>query len=166
MARHEKKPPVTAAIRVLRGRGVAYVAHSYLYEEHGGTRQAASFLGLDEHRCIKTLVMERDNGCPLVVLMHGDREVGLGRLAKAIGAKQVRPVTPERATRITGYRPGGISPFGMRTAVGVYVEATILALPRIYINGGRRGLLVEIDPAVVCELLSPVALEVAVMRAP
>jgi Cys-tRNA(Pro) deacylase len=138
--------PVTPAVRVLREKGVAFAPRLYAYEERGGTRRSAAELGVDEHAVVKTLVMETDARKPLVVLMHGDREVSTKQLARALGVKSVQPCDPAAAQRHTGYQVGGTSPFGTRTRLPVYVERTIFALPRIYINGGKRGFLVEIEP--------------------
>lgn len=146
--------PVTPAVRVLRERKVAFAPHLYEYEERGGTRRSAAELKVDEHAVVKTLVMETERHKPLVVLMHGDREVSTKQLARALGVKSVRPCDPAVAQRHTGYQVGGTSPFGTRTALPVYVERTIFELPRVYINGGKRGFLVEIDPRAL-RVLSP-----------
>jgi Cys-tRNA(Pro) deacylase len=156
------KAPVTAAIRVLRAAGVAYTEHPYDYVEKGGTAVSARELGVDEHSVVKTLVMEDDRKRPLVILMHGDREVSTKELARAIGARSVTPCSPEAAHRISGYIVGGISPFGTRNPVPVYMEETILALSKIYINGGRRGFLVGMRPADVARILSTVSVHVAI----
>ena len=145
--------PVTTAVRFLRERRIPFEPHVYAYEEHGGTGHAAACLGVDEHAVVKTLVMETDGRRPLIVLMHGDREVSTKQFARAIGVKHVDPCSPEAAHRHTGYTVGGISPFGTRTKIPVYVESSILALPRIYINGGKRGFLVSIDPRALVETL-------------
>ena len=154
--------PVTAAIRVLRAAGAAYTEHPYDYEEKGGTAVSSRELCVDEHSVVKTLVMEDERKKPLIVLMHGDREVSTKELARAIGAKSVAPCSPESAHRHSGYAVGGISPFGTRHPMPVYMEGTILDLPRIYINGGRRGFLVGIDPSELVRILSPTAVRVAV----
>ncbi len=153
--------PVTAAIRVLREYAVAFVAHVYDYEPRGGTAHSAACLGVAEHAVIKTLVMQDDAGKPLVVLMHGDREVSTKALARHLGVKSVQPCPPAVADRHSGYQVGGTSPFGLKRAMSVYMQASIAALPRIYINGGRRGMLVEIDPADLVRVLQPVVLDVA-----
>ena len=153
--------PITAAIRFLRTKKVPFSAHRYTYVDHGGTRQAAKQLNIGEHRIIKTLVMETENHHPLLVLMHGDQAVSTRQLARTIGSKKVRPVRPERALSCTGYPVGGISPFGTRQALPVYVQATILNLDTIYINGGKRGFLVKIDPNVLLERLSATPVDVA-----
>ena len=144
----------TPATQALRRAGVAFTEHPYDYVEHGGTAESARQLGVEEHAVVKTLVMQDERAQPLVVLMHGDRQVSTKNLARAIGAKSVEPCKPEVAQRHSGYLIGGTSPFGFkREGVPVYVEASILALPRICINGGRRGFLVGIAPQVLTELL-------------
>jgi len=158
----KEKMPVTAAIRVLRAAGAAYTEHPYNYEEKGGTTVSARELGVDEHCVVKTLVMEDDRKRPLIVLMHGDREVSTKELARAIGAKRVTPCSPETANRHSGYAVGGISPFGTRLPMPIYMEGTILDLPKIYINGGRRGFLVGIRPGDVARILSTVLVRVAI----
>ncbi len=148
---HVSETPATA---LLRRHGVPFTEHPYEYVEHGGTAESARQLGLPEHAIVKTLVMQDERGEPLVVLMHGDLQVSLKELAREIGAKKVEPCMPEAAQRATGYFIGGTSPFGMRRATPVYVEASVLELPRIAINGGRRGYLVGIEPSVLTTLLS------------
>jgi len=143
----------TPATQLLRKRGVAFSEHPYDYEEHGGTAVSARELGVDEHRVVKTLVMQDEAARPLIVLMHGDRKVSTKNLARQIGCKSVEPCKPEVANRHSGYLVGGTSPFGTRKAMPVYVEQSIFALDRIYINGGRRGFLVGIDPAALGNLL-------------
>ncbi len=150
MAKKDKHVSETPATQWLRTHGVAYTEHPYDYVEHGGTAESARQLGVDEHAVVKTLVMQDERAQPLIVLMHGDRQVSTKNLARAIGAKSVEPCKPEVAQRHSGYLVGGTSPFGLRKAMPVYVEETVLALPRIHINGGRRGFLVGIDPAVLC----------------
>lgn len=145
--------PETPAVLWLRAHGVAHTAHLYEYVEHGGTQESARQLGVDEHQVVKTLVMEDESARPLIVLMHGDRQVSLKALARQIGAKRVSPCKPEVAQRHSGCLVGGTSPFGTRKALPVWVEASILSLPRICINGGRRGLLVGLDPVVLTTLL-------------
>lgn len=145
---------VTQAERVLRAHGVAYTEHPYRYEEKGGTAVSARELGVDEHAVIKTLVMEDDARSPLIVLMHGDRQVSTKALAREIGVKGVEPCKPEVAQRHSGYLVGGTSPFGTRKAMPVWVQASVLDLPRIYINGGRRGYLVGLAPTVLPQLLA------------
>lgn len=143
----------TPATQLLKARRVAYSEHLYEYVERGGTTESARQLGVDEHHVVKTLVMEDDKAAPLIVLMHGDRQVSTKALARQIGVKKVSPCKPEVAQRHSGYLVGGTSPFGTRKAMPVYVEQSIFALDRIYINGGRRGFLVGIDPAVLGSLL-------------
>jgi Cys-tRNA(Pro) deacylase len=156
------KIPSTAATRLLREKGVAYTEHPYRYQEHGGTRVSARELGVDEHVMVKTLVMEDDRKRPLVVLMHGDREVSVKALARQIGVKSVSICRPETANRHSGYLVGGTSPFGTRKAMSVYMEKTILDLPRIYVNGGSRGFLVALAPQEMVRVLAPVPVEVAI----
>lgn len=152
---------VTAAIRVLRANQVPFTEHPYRYQDRGGTQVSSRELGVDEHVVIKTLVMQDERKQPLIVLMHGDREVSTKNLARQIGAKTVTPCDPAVAERHTGYQVGGTSPFGTRKRLPVYVERTILDLPRIYINGGARGLLVSMAPADLVRVLSPTAVDVA-----
>ena len=143
----------TRATQFLREQGVAFTEHVYAYVEHGGTAESARQLGVPEHQVVKTLVMQDERAQPLVVLMHGDRSVSLKNLARQIGCKRVEPCTPEAAQRHSGYQVGGTSPFGVRKAMPVYVEASVLELPLICINGGQRGYLIGIDPAVLVRLL-------------
>jgi Cys-tRNA(Pro) deacylase len=143
----------TPATHLLRAHGIAFTEHSYEYVEHGGAQHGAQALGLDPGTVVKTLVMEDQDGQPLLVLMHGDRTVSTKNLARQIGAKSVQPCKPEVANRHSGYLVGGTSPFGTRRAMPVYIEASILDLPRIAINGGRRGYLVGIVPQVCVQLL-------------
>lgn len=154
--------PVTTAIRMLRDRKIPYTPHQYPFEEHGGTAHASASLGVDEHCVIKTLVMQTDDRAPIIVLMHGDREVSTKQLARAIGAKRVEPCDPATVTRVTGYLVGGVSPFGTRTRLPVYAERTVLDLPRLFINGGKRGFLVELTPAHLVTALSPQPVDVAI----
>jgi Cys-tRNA(Pro) deacylase len=153
--------PRTAATRVLEAQGVAFVARLYRYEEGGGTRVAARELGVDEHAVIKTLVMEDEARRPLIVLMHGDREVATGLLARAIRCKRVAPCAPDAAARHSGYLVGGTSPFGTRKPMPAYMERSILGLPRIFLNGGSRGFLLELAPADVQRVLEPTLVDVA-----
>jgi Cys-tRNA(Pro) deacylase len=155
------------AIRALRAAGVAFVPRLYAWQPHGGTRASSIALGVPEHAVIKTLIFEIKQGEikqgePLCVLMHGDREVSAKQLARDIGAKTVGPCAPEVADRHSGYQVGGTSPFGLRRPMPIYMESTILELPRIYINGGARGFLVEIDPQDARRVLTPVMVDVAV----
>jgi Cys-tRNA(Pro) deacylase len=154
---HVSETPATA---FLRKNGVAFAEHVFEYEDHGGTRVAAQGLGVDEHATVKTLVMEDERKAPLIVLMHGDRSVSTKNLARQIGAKRVEPCRPDVAQRHSGYRIGGTSPFATRKAMPVYLERSVLDLPTIYINGGRRGFLVGIDPRDLVRLLNPVLVEV------
>jgi Cys-tRNA(Pro) deacylase len=153
MGKKQQHVSETPATQLLRRQGVAFTEHVYEYVEHGGTAESARQLGVPEHEVVKTLVMQDDAGAPLIVLMHGDRQVSTKNLARSIGAKAVEPCRPEVAQRHTGYLVGGTSPFGTRKAMPVYVEAGVLALPRVLINGGRRGYLVGIDPAILATLL-------------
>lgn len=153
MAKKDKHVSETPATAWLRQHGVAFTEHVYDYVEHGGTEESSRQLGVPEHEVIKTLVMQDEKREPLIVLMHGDKQVSTKNLARAIGAKSVEPCTPEVAQRHSGYQVGGTSPFGTRKVMPVYVEATVLELPRICINGGRRGYLVGIDPAVLTSSL-------------
>lgn len=153
MAKKDKHVSETPATAWLKAHGVAYTEHPYDYVEHGGTAESARQLGVDEHAVIKTLVMQDERAQPLVVLMHGDRQVSTKNLARAIGCKSVEPCKPEVAQRHSGYLVGGTSPFGLKKPMPVYVEETVLALPRICINGGRRGFLVGIEPAALVQVL-------------
>ena len=155
-----KRVSETPATAFLKKEGVAYTEHVYEYVEHGGTRVSAAALGVDEHAVVKTLVMEDEAKRPLIVLMHGDREVSTKNLARQIGVKRVEPCGPEVAQRHSGYQVGGTSPFGTRKALPIYVEKTILELPKIYINGGRRGFLVGIDPNALARVLKTTLVEV------
>jgi Cys-tRNA(Pro) deacylase len=154
----------TPAIHALRRHGVAFTEHSYRYEDRGGTRVSARELGVPEHEVVKTLVMEDARKQPLVVLMHGDREVSTKALARAIGAKTVAPCRPETAERHTGYLVGGTSPFGTRKAMPVYVERTILDFDRVLVNGGRRGFLVAISPNAFVDVLHATPVDVALVE--
>ncbi|HEX8144569.1 MAG TPA: Cys-tRNA(Pro) deacylase [Pyrinomonadaceae bacterium] len=153
--------PITAAVRLLREKKIDFKAHLYAYEEHGGTRRSAQSLGVPEHQVIKTLVMETERRHPLLVLMHGDREVSTKQLARTLGVKQVNACDIETAQKHTGYLVGGTSPFGTRKPLPVYAERTIFGLPRIYINGGKRGFLVEIEPQSLKKALSVTEVEVS-----
>jgi Cys-tRNA(Pro) deacylase len=147
---HVSETPATA---FLRTHGVEFTEHPYEYLEHGGAQHSAEVLGFDPFAVVKTLVMEDEKARPLVVLMHGNRKVSTKNLARQIGAKSVEPCKPEVANRHSGYLVGGTSPFGLRKAMPVYIEQGILSLPRILINGGRRGYLVGIEPGVCVRLL-------------
>jgi len=152
----KKSPHVseTPATQMLKRAGVAFTEHVYDYVEHGGTSESSKQLGVDEHAVVKTLVMQDEKAEPLIVLMHGDCTVSLKELARQIPCKKVEPCKPEVAQRHSGYQVGGTSPFGVRKAMPVFVEATILELPKICINGGRRGYLVGIVPQVLTDLLA------------
>lgn len=149
------------AIRVLRQHDVPFTPHHYPWEPRGGTAASAAALGVDEHEVVKTLIFEDLAQAPLCVLMHGDREVSAKNLARFIGTKQVAPCTPEIADRYSGYHVGGTSPFGLRRAMPIYMERSITALPRLFINGGARGFLVELVPADAVRVLAPTLVDVA-----
>ena len=148
--RHVSETPATAFLRRSK---VPFTEHLYDYVDHGGTAESARQLGVDEHHVVKTLVMEDEAARPLIVLMHGDRNVSTKALARAIGVKRVQPCAPAVAERHSGYQVGGTSPFATRKPLPIYVEASILAAPSIYINGGRRGYLVGIAPSVLTTLV-------------
>jgi Cys-tRNA(Pro) deacylase len=154
MAKKDKHVSETPATQMLRGAGIAFTEHPYDYVDHGGTAESAKQLGVDEHSVVKTLVMQDEKAQPLIVLMHGDCQVSTKNLAREIGAKSVEPCKPEVAQRHSGYLVGGTSPFGLKKAMPVYVEAGVLELPRIHINGGRRGYLVGLPPQVLLQLLA------------
>ena len=152
----------TPAIRALRAAGVVFETHPYRYVERGGTRVSARALGVDEHTVVKTLVLQDDAGRLLLVLMHGDREVSLKGLARTLDVRRVEPAPAPVAQRATGYQFGGTSPFGTRQPLPTYVERSVLELPRIFINGGARGLLVSLAPDVLTDVLGAVPVEVAI----
>lgn len=154
--------PTTQAIRSLKKAAIHYRLHNYPYVEKGGAPHAAASLGVDLHCVIKTLVMETDGNKPLLVLMHGDREVSTKALARFLSVKRVDPCTPERANRLTGYQVGGISPFGIRSPMPVYMEAGIVGLERIFLNAGKRGWLAEMDPKAVAAALGAGLVEVGI----
>jgi Cys-tRNA(Pro) deacylase len=154
--------PVTPAIRFLRSHGLPFRPVQYDYEHRGGARQASVSTDTPAHEVIKTLVFETDDGRPLMVLMHGDRDVSVKTLARAIGVKKVTPCATRQAEKLTGYRVGGISPFGCRTVMTVYMESGIMSLGRVLINGGRRGLLLEMDPQAIQEGTNAIAVEAMV----
>jgi len=156
------KAPSTPATRLLRERGVEYTEHLYRYEEKGGTRVSARELGVEEHAVVKTLVFEDEAKAPLIVLMHGDKEVSTKALARQLGRRAIEICKPEVANRHTGYQVGGTSPFGTRKAMPVHVERTVLELPRIYVNGGSRGFLVGLAPAELVRVLAPTPVDVAI----
>jgi len=158
----KEKLPVTAAIRHLRSEHVAFSEHLYQYEDKGGTAVSARQLGVDEHSVIKTLVMEDERKNPLIVLMHGDCQVSTKELARVIGVKLITPCSPETANRHTGYLVGGTSPFGTKKTMPVYMEESISALVNIYLNGGKRGFLLRLDPAEVIRVLKPALVKVAI----
>jgi Cys-tRNA(Pro) deacylase len=153
MARKDKHVSETPATQQLRRAGVVYSEHPYNYVDHGGTAESARQLGVPERQVIKTLVMQDDKAQPLIVLMHGDMQVSTKNLAREIGVKSIEPCKPDVAQRHSGYLVGGTSPFGLRKSMPVYVEASVLELPRICINGGRRGFLVGMEPQVLLQLL-------------
>jgi Cys-tRNA(Pro) deacylase len=155
------RAPMTPAVRALRQAGIEFTEHPYTYVEHGGTAAFARQYGVDEHLVVKTLVMEDEAKKPLVVLMHGDREVSTKELARTLGVKSVHPCAPETAERHSGYQVGGTSPFGLRKPLPIYVEESILALPVIYVNGGKRGFLVGLDPKELARVLKPIPVRVA-----
>ena len=153
--------PETPATKFLKANKVAFTPHLYAYEEHGGTRVSARELGVDEHCVVKTLIFEDENAKPLIVLMHGDCKVSTKELARQIPCKKVEPCKPEVANRHTGFLVGGTSPFGTKKTMPVFIEKSILDLPLIYINGGKRGFLVGIDPAVLASVLKAKAVDAA-----
>lgn len=153
---------MTQAVRELRAHRVEFSDHLYRYEEHGGTSVSARELGVPEHAVVKTLVMEDGDGSPMIVLMHGDLKVSTKELARTLGTKTVRPCNPESANRHTGYMVGGTSPFGTRRKMPVYMESSILDLQRIYINGGKRGYLVGLDPRDLVRILQPKTVRVGI----
>jgi Cys-tRNA(Pro) deacylase len=153
MAKKDVHVSETPATQFLRRHGVAFTEHVYSYVEHGGTEESSRQLGVPEHQVVKTLVMQDEQARPLIVLMHGDRQVSTKNLARQIGAKSVEPCKPDVAQRHSGYLVGGTSPFGTRKPMPVYVEESVLGLPSICINGGRRGYLVGVSPAVLSQLL-------------
>jgi len=150
------------AIRVLRQHQVPFTPHLYAWEARGGTRASAEHLAVDEHSVIKTLIFQDEKKQPLCILMHGDKEVSAKNLARVLNKKSVAPCTPDVADHHSGYQVGGTSPFGLKRAMPVYVEATILALPLIYINGGARGFLVAIAPTELARVLKPTTVQVAI----
>lgn len=153
--------PITPAIRFLREKKVDFAPLMYNYVDKGGTRESAKQLGVEEYAVVKTLVFETNEKKPLIVLMHGDREVSTKNLARHLGVKSVEPATPEKASKITGYLVGGTSPFGTRSRVPVYAEKSIFGLEKIYINGGKRGFLVAVSPSVLRETLDVSEVEAA-----
>jgi Cys-tRNA(Pro) deacylase len=163
VAKKDRHVSETPATHMLRAAGVPFTEHTYDYVDHGGTAESAAQLGVDEHGVVKTLVMQDDQLQPLIVLMHGDRQVSTKNLAREIGVKGVEPCKPDVAQRHSGYQVGGTSPFGLRKAMPIFVEASVLDLPKIHINGGRRGYLVGIAPQVLVDLLAAKAVNCALM---
>jgi Cys-tRNA(Pro) deacylase len=162
MAGKKSSAGQTPATQFLQARGVAFTEHPYEYLEHGGAEHSAKVLGLDPFSVVKTLVMQDQDGAPLIVLMHGNRQVSTKNLARQIGAKKVEPCLPEVAQRHSGYLVGGTSPFATRRAMPVYIEETILVLPKIAINGGRRGFLIGLAPQVCVQLLGALPVQCAI----
>jgi Cys-tRNA(Pro) deacylase len=160
----KEKFPMTPAMRELKSHEAVFRLLTYKYVDRGGTRISARELGVDEHKVIKTLVMEDENGRPLIVLMHGDRDVSTKSLARIIGVKAINPCDPKVAERHTGYKVGGTSPFGIRKRLPVYIEETILSLPLILINAGHRGILAEMNPAELSRILRPIPVQAAIER--
>jgi Cys-tRNA(Pro) deacylase len=159
---NKDKSPVTAAIRALRDNGVAFTEHTYKYVDRGGTAESSRQLGLDEHSLVKTLIMEDELKKPFIVLMHGDREVSTKELARIMGVKRVTPCTPETAQKHSGYMVGGTSPFGTKKAMPIYMEETVCDLPKIYINGGKRGFLVGINAKELMRVLNPILVKASI----
>jgi Cys-tRNA(Pro) deacylase len=162
MSKSKQKHPTTNAIRVLKQAGVTFEVIPYKYEERGGTRHSADQLGVDEHSMIKTLIMENEARDPMIVLMHGDREVSTKNLARQLGTKSVRPCEPAVADKHSGYFVGGTSPLGTRRKMPVYAEATIFDLPEIHINAGHRGLMLRLDPKDLHKVLKIMTVTVAI----
>ena len=154
--------PITSAIRVLREKKIEFEPHIFEYVEKGGTKHSSHVLGVDEHAIVKTLVFETNEKKPLIVLQHGDLQVSTKNLARYLNVKSVAPAAPEKASKLTGYLVGGTSPFGTKTKMPVYVEKTIFNLSRIYINGGKRGFLIEIKPQVLRDVLQIEEVEVGI----
>ena len=156
------KIPTTPAVLALKAQGVDFTLYTYPYEERGGTKTAAGKLMVDEHRIIKTLIMEDEIGRPFIILMHGDKKVSTKSLARTIGVKSVFPCNPAVAEKHTGYKVGGTSPFGTRKALSIYMEKTIIDFPEIFINAGSRGLLARIPATEIVRILKPVEVNVAI----
>jgi Cys-tRNA(Pro) deacylase len=154
--------PTTPAILALKAQKAVFTLHTYQYEERGGTKVSAKKLGVDEHMVVKTLVMEDETGKPLIILMHGDREVSTKSLARAMGVKSISPCNPAVAEKHTGYKVGGTSPFGTRKSLSIYIEKTITDLPEIFINAGSRGLLAKIPTTELVRILKPIPVSVAI----
>lgn len=155
-----EKVPSTRAVLALRKAGIDFTPHFYMYDKDAVTEAAAAEVGVSTHEVVKTLVMEDDGGNPFIVLMHGDMQVSTKGLARLLGVKNVSPASVRSAERLTGYLVGGITPFGTRRELTVYVEESILSLPKLYINGGRRGFLIEISPGNLVKVLDPIAVDV------
>ena len=162
MSMKKEKFPVTPATRWLQAHGVEFSGHLYPYEDRGGTAHSAHCLGVDEHQVVKTLIMEDEQRRPLIVLMHGDRQVSTKELARWLGVKTIAPCDPAVASKHSGYLVGGTSPFGVRKVMPVYMETGILELPLIYLNGGKRGFLIGLPPSEVQRLLQPMLVHVAI----
>jgi Cys-tRNA(Pro) deacylase len=162
MSIKNEKFPVTPATRWLRAQGITFSGHLYPYQDHGGTAHSAQCLGVDEHCIVKTLIMENERRQPLIALMHGDRQVSTKELARLVGVKTIAPCDPGIAQKHSGYQVGGASPFGVRKPIPVYMEASILDLPLIYLNGGKRGFLISLAPAEAQRLLNPTLVNVAI----
>ena len=158
----KEKIPSTPAILALKAASAVYTLHTYAYEDKGGTRVSSKKMGVDEHCVIKTLVMEDENAKPIIILMHGDKEVSTKSLARTIGVKSINPCKPEVAHRHTGYLVGGTSPFGLKKPLAVYMEKTISELPEILINAGSRGLLAKMNPSELVRILKPREVNVAI----
>ena len=158
----KEKIPTTPAILVMKAQAADFTLHTYQYEERGGTQRGASQLGVDEHCVIKTLAMEDETGKPLIILMHGDKEVSTKSLARSLGVKSISPCKPAIAEKHTGYKVGGTSPFCTKKAMPAYMEKTITALPEIFINAGSRGLLARMPSAELIRILKPIAVSVAI----
>ena len=158
----KEKFPTTPAVLALKAQGADFTLHTYQYEERGGTKTSSKKLGVDEHIVIKTLVMEDETGKPLIILMHGDKEVSTKSLARTIGVKSVSPCNPAVAEKHTGYKVGGTSPFGTKKTLPVYMESTVSDLPEIFINAGSRGLLARMPSAELIRILKPVYVSVAI----
>lgn len=159
---HQEKPPMTMALRELEKHGVKLTYHLFTYVEKGGTAHSSKEMGVEEHAVIKTLIMEDENKEPLVILMHGDMQVSTKNLARALGKKSINPCKPEVADRHTGYQVGGTSPFGTKKKMPIFMEETILTLPKIYINGGKRGFLVGLSPLEAQKILNPTLVHVGI----
>jgi Cys-tRNA(Pro) deacylase len=157
----DDKAPLTHAVAALRKQDISFTFHFYRYRKEAVTRAAAVDIGVDEHMIVKTLVMEEGEGKPFIILMHGDRQVSTKALARQMGVKTVKPSSPKDAERLTGYRVGGISPFGTKKKLPVYVEGMIMDLPRIIINRGGRGFLLELTPEDLTKVLNPTPVSVA-----